>query len=111
MNSNKFEQKLFPTEPALSASVIIERFNRSLNIYGRDRVFHDRRFKKAREMWIGACFILGLSKGNGVTYWLMPDYAETPDLWAKYFIPHPTVSGSDREVRLCVEVTEWEEHS
>jgi hypothetical protein len=106
-----FEQKLFPASPALSPAAVVGRFNGALNKYGQKTVFEDKRFQKARELWIGSVFSLGLTKLTKQRYWVVPDYSETPDLYLTTLVPHRKYKDSDTEVRSLIEVTEWEEHS
>jgi hypothetical protein len=110
--NDRFEEKLFPPNLAMSPAFAIGRFTAAAQKYGQELVLTDSRFKKAREIRATAAFLLGLSKITEKTYWVMPEYvADTPDTYGISFASHPKYeSGKIRDI-LSIEVTEYETHS
>jgi hypothetical protein len=109
---DKFEEKLFPSNLAMSPGFVIGRFAAATRKYGQDRVLTNSKFKKAREIRTTAAFLLGLSKITGKTYWVMPEHIlDTPDTYGISFAAHPkSEDGNIREV-ISIEVAEYETHN
>ena len=109
---DSFEERLYPPDLGMSPSFAIGRFKLAIRKYGQNIVLTNYKFKKAREIWTTAAFLLGLSKITGKTYWVVPEYqASTPDSYAISFVAHPQCEdGTIREI-ICIEVSQYEEHS
>src|SRR3989344_2506513 len=107
-----FEKKLYPSDIAMSPFFAINRFRAGLQKYGEETVFRDSKFKKARELWISAAFLLGLSVVTKKSYWVMPEHKEnTPDTYGISFDKSSRhEKGLVRNI-LNIEVCEWEEHA
>lgn len=91
-----------------SPAFVIERFKRIVERHGLDKAIKDDRFKREREMWITAVFLLGLRNISPASYWVGPCLDKTtPDTYG--------VSFTDKEKGLNlniqnIEVFEWESH-
>jgi hypothetical protein len=110
--SSTFEEQLFPSDTAMSPTFVLGRFSGMLDKYGAEVVRLDGRFKKAREMWTGAVFLLGLGKAMGKEYWLSPEHVDqTPDIHGLSIAAHQTIPDGTILERIAIEVTEWEEHA
>ena len=107
-----FEERLYPPDLGMSPSFAIRRFKSATRKYGDNNVLTNSKFKKAREIWITAAFLLGLSKITSRTYWVLPEYKDsTPDTCAISFVGHPAYENSKMREIISVEVSQYEEHS
>lgn len=109
---DNFEERLYPPDLGMSPAFAIGRFNSAIRKYDQDVVLTNSKFKKAREVWTTAAFLLGLSKITGKTYWVMPEYvALTPDTYAISFVTHPQYEGGKICEIISIEVSQYEEHA
>jgi len=106
-----FEETLYPPDLAMSPFFAIARFRSMLRKYGEKRVLEDVKFKKAREVWITATFLLGFSTLTEKEYWVLPEHREpTPDTYGLSVAAHPDRPQYKTQDRMSIEVVEWESH-
>lgn len=102
-----FEEKLFPPDLALSPIAAIKRFNQAVKIYGADNVLSERKFQKAREMWVGSVFLLAWSKMAKRICWVRPEYKNAPDVYGVFFDQHSKYKKADIQKIIHLEISDW----
>ncbi len=116
MNELIFSQELYPSrvnqkDIYMSPLFVLDRFKSIMEKYGTERVLKESKFKKAREIWAGATFLLGLTKATNKKYWLKPEYIdEPPDIYVTTTLPHPEKDGNQK-IDFSVEIMDWDWHS
>ena len=105
MNTDDFENRIYPLGMALSANLVLARHKDVINKYGIDNFLKKKEFKRAREMYQTAVYALGTTARTGNYYWVTPANPkdQTPDC---YII---RVNGNELCIE-CVEITLWNEH-
>jgi len=92
----------------MSPNVAISRLYLLVNKYGIEEVIKRNAFKREREAWIAASFLLGLRETDQKEYWIeIATKESTPDIYA-YSLK--IVDGNFHRDVYNIEIAEWEEH-
>lgn len=101
-----FEEFLYPTFIAISPVVVLERHQKIIDKYGMVNLLKREEFKRAREMYETARYVIGMTARTNTLYWITPGKKnETPDTYIIW------TNGKTRVLCAeCVEITQWEIH-
>ncbi len=92
----------------MSPAVVIERFKRCIDKYGKNEVIKDTRFKHEREAWVSAVWALGLNSISNKEYWIEVETVDgTPDTYVTYF---DVLEGNNHRRIFNLEVVDWGDH-